>query len=187
MTGPVKRILFDAHAILKWTQKEQGYQKVKALLPECRNQSAIGYMNQVNVGGVYYKTIRVVGLEEAKKFWENFSRLPISLILPDSNLIWKASEIKAEYSIPHTDCFAASRSSILARTLLSSSMSHLFQIFKIGRLEMNELADGLKGNLVERVVIPAEEDFSPPQYSFPDIQGKLLKNAYVRPGPGCIG
>ena len=38
----MKRILFDAHAILKWTQKEKGYQKVKALLVECRNQSVLG-------------------------------------------------------------------------------------------------------------------------------------------------
>jgi ribonuclease VapC len=103
----MKRILFDAHAILKWTQKEKGYQKVKALLVECRNQTATGYMNQVNVGEVYYKTIRAVGLQEAKKFLENFFRLPISLILPDSNLIWKAAEIKAEYSISYADCFAA--------------------------------------------------------------------------------
>lgn len=107
MIGPMKRILFDAHAILKWTQKEKGYQKVKALLVECRNQTATGYMNQVNVGEVYYKTIRAVGLQEAKKFLENFFRLPISLILPDSNLIWKAAEIKAEYSISYADCFAA--------------------------------------------------------------------------------
>ena len=107
MTEPMKRILFDSHAILKWTQKERGYQKVRELLIECRNQSAIGYMNQVNVGEVYYKTIRVVGLEGAKKFLENFFRLPISLILPDSDLIWRASEIKAQYSISYTDCFAA--------------------------------------------------------------------------------
>jgi len=103
----MKRILFDAHAILKWTQKERGYQKVKSLLVACREQSALGYMNQINVGEVYYKTIRAVGLEEAKKFLENFFRLPLSIINPDSELIWKASEIKAEYSISYADCFAA--------------------------------------------------------------------------------
>jgi len=103
----MKRILFDSYAILKWTQKERGYQKVKALLLECRNQSALGYMNQINLGEVYYKTIRLVGLAEAKKFLDNFSRLPLSFILPDSELIWKASEIKAEYSISYADCFAA--------------------------------------------------------------------------------
>ena len=103
----MKRILFDAHAILKWTQKERGYQKVKSLLVACREQSAVGYMNQINVGEVYYKTIRAVGLEEAKKFLENFFRLPLSIINPDSELIWKTSEIKSEYSISYADCFAA--------------------------------------------------------------------------------
>ena len=103
----MKRILFDAHAIVKWTQKERGYQKVKSLLVACREQSALGYMNQINVGEVYYKTIRAVGLEEAKKFLENFFRLPLSIINPDSELIWKASEVKAEYSISYADCFAA--------------------------------------------------------------------------------
>jgi predicted nucleic acid-binding protein len=103
----MKRILFDAHAILKWTQKERGYQKVKSLLVACREQSALGYMNQINLGEVYYRTIRAVGLEEAKKFLENFLRLPLSIILPDSELIWKASEIKAEYAISYADCFAA--------------------------------------------------------------------------------
>jgi predicted nucleic acid-binding protein len=103
----MKRILFDAHAILKWTQKERGYQKVKSLLVACREQSALGYMNQINLGEVYYKTIRAAGLEEAKKFLENFFRLPLSIILPDSELIWKASEIKAEYAISYADCFAA--------------------------------------------------------------------------------
>jgi len=115
----MKRILFDAHAILKWTQKEKGYQKVKALLVECRNQSVLGYMNQINLGEVYYKTIRAVGLDEAKKFLENFFRLPLSIILPDSELIWKSSEIKAQYSISYADCFAAATAIQYEATILT--------------------------------------------------------------------
>ena len=102
----MKKILFDAHAILKWTQKEKGYQKVKSFLLACRDQGAIGYMNQINLGEVYYKTIRAVGTARAKEFLENFSRLPIQIILPDSELIWKASEIKAAFPISYADCFA---------------------------------------------------------------------------------
>jgi predicted nucleic acid-binding protein len=103
----MKKIVFDAHAILKWTQKETGYQKVKSQLIACREQSALGYMNQINLGEVYYQTIRAIGLEEAQKFFENFFRLPLSLILPDSDLIWKSSEIKAQHAISYADCFAA--------------------------------------------------------------------------------
>jgi ribonuclease VapC len=103
----MKKILFDSHAILRWTQKEKGYQKVKSILMACRDRSVAGYMNQINLGEVYYKTIRSVGPARAKEFLENFFRLPIQIILPDSALIWEASEIKAAYPISYADCFAA--------------------------------------------------------------------------------
>ena len=115
----MKRILFDAHAILRWTQKGRGYQKVKSLLIACREESALGYMNQINLGEVYYKTIRAIELEEAQKFLENFLRLPLSIILPDSELIWKASEIKAEYAISYADCFAAATAIRYKATILT--------------------------------------------------------------------
>ena len=102
-----KRIVFDAHAILRWAQKESGYQKVKSLMISCREGSASGYMNRLNLGEVHYKTIRVLGLEGAKDFMENFVRLPITIILPDEALIWKATELKAQYPISYADCFAA--------------------------------------------------------------------------------
>jgi len=103
----MKRIVFDAHAILRWTQKEPGYQKVKSLMVACREGSASGYMNRVNLGEVHYKTIRVLGPEGAKDFMENFLRLPITIVLPDEPLIWKAAELKAQYPISYADCFAA--------------------------------------------------------------------------------
>ena len=106
-TTSTKRIVFDAHAILRWTQKEPGYQKVKSLMLACREGSVSGYMNHVNLGEVYYKTIRVLGLEIAKNLADNFMRLPITFILPDAALIWKAAELKAQYPISYADCFAA--------------------------------------------------------------------------------
>jgi len=56
---------------------------------------------------VHYKTIRVLGLEGAKDFMENFARLPITVVLPDEPLICKAAELKAQYPISYADCFAA--------------------------------------------------------------------------------
>jgi ribonuclease VapC len=103
----MKRIVFDAHAILRWTQKEPGYQKVKSLMVACREGSASGYMNRSNLGEVHHKTIRVLGPEGAKDFMENFLRLPITIVLPDEPLIWKAAELKAQYPISYADCFAA--------------------------------------------------------------------------------
>ncbi|MFO7461392.1 MAG: type II toxin-antitoxin system VapC family toxin [Desulfatiglandales bacterium] len=114
-----KRVVFDAHAILRWTQKEPGYQKVKSLLVACREGSASGYMNRINLGEVHYKTIRVLGLDGAKDFMENFVRLPITIILPDDALIWKASELKAQYAISFADCFAAATALIHNASVLT--------------------------------------------------------------------
>jgi ribonuclease VapC len=103
----MKRIVFDSHAILKWAQKEAGYNKVKSLMLACRNGDVTGYMNLLNLGEVYYKSIRTAGLEKAKVFLENFQRLPIDLVLPDEDLIWSASELKARHAVSFADCFVA--------------------------------------------------------------------------------
>ena len=86
---------------------------------ECRDMSVTGYMNQINLGEVYYKAIRTVGIDNAKIFLENFLRLPINIILPDGELIWKASEIKAEYPISYADCFAAATALKYKATILT--------------------------------------------------------------------
>jgi predicted nucleic acid-binding protein len=125
-----KQILFDSQAILKWTQKEPGYQKVKSLMIACRDHSVKGYMNQINVGEIYYKTIRAVGIDRAKNFLENFLRLPIHIILPDSELIWRASEIKAEYAISFADCFAAATALKYHATILTGDP----EFRKLGRM-----------------------------------------------------
>jgi ribonuclease VapC len=106
MIESTKNIVFDSHAVLIWTLMDAGYKKIKSLIEACRDQSLSGYMNQINLGEVYYKTIRAVGIDTAREFLENFERLPLMIILPDRELIWKAAEIKAEFSILYADCFA---------------------------------------------------------------------------------
>lgn len=104
----MKKIVFDTHAILTWMQAEKGHQKVKSFITSCRDKGLHGYMNQINLSEVYYnKAIRAVGFTEAKKFLESFYLLPLEILLPTSDIIWSASEIKAKYSISYADCFAA--------------------------------------------------------------------------------
>jgi ribonuclease VapC len=119
MIKSTKKIVFDSHAILKWTQMESGYKNVKSLIEACRDQSLSGYMNQINLGEVYYKTIRAVGIDRAREFLENFERLPLMIVLPDRELIWKAAEIKADYSISYADCFAVATAIRFNATILT--------------------------------------------------------------------
>jgi uncharacterized protein len=106
MTMATKNIVFDSHAILKWAQMEPGYKRVKSLLKACQESTLTGFINQINLGEVYYKSIRAVGIERARQFLDNFERLPLTILVPDRDLVWKAAEIKAEFSISYADCFA---------------------------------------------------------------------------------
>ena len=76
-------------------------------------------MNRINLGEVYYIMIRTAGIDRAREFLENFLRIPINLVLPDSDLIWKASEIKAEYALSYADCFAAATALIHGAAVLT--------------------------------------------------------------------
>ena len=102
----MKAIVFDAHAILKFSQDEDGADKVEEYLIASQQGTLKAYMSEINLGEVYYKTIRRLGLEPAKYYLEQFLELPIEVISPSSEIIMRASEIKAEYAISYADCFA---------------------------------------------------------------------------------
>ncbi len=102
----MKNILFDSHAILKYSQDEKGAELVEQFLHESDKGGLKAYMSEINLGEVYYQTIRKIGLEPAREFIERLSQLPFEIIAPSSEIIMKASEIKAQYAISYADCFA---------------------------------------------------------------------------------
>ena len=98
--------LLDSFAILRWTQQEPGWEMVKRLFDSAQKGKQVLVMSQINLCEVYYKSIRVIGLENSKKFLDAFYLLPIQVVHPSDTLIWKAAEIKAKYPIALADCFA---------------------------------------------------------------------------------
>ncbi|MFQ5653092.1 MAG: type II toxin-antitoxin system VapC family toxin [bacterium] len=98
--------LLDSFAVLRWTQKEKGWERIKALLESAETGGQSLIMSQMNVCEVYYKSIRVIGPAKARKFLEAFYLLPIAIVHPSDELIWKAAEIKADHPISLADCFA---------------------------------------------------------------------------------
>ncbi|MFC1857182.1 type II toxin-antitoxin system VapC family toxin [Thermodesulfobacteriota bacterium] len=103
----MKNILFDSHAILKFYQDEDGADQVEKLLISSRQGDLKAFMSEINLGEVYYMTIRRLGLASAKEYLEQFSELLIQVVPATSDIICSACEIKAEYAISYADCFAA--------------------------------------------------------------------------------
>ena len=128
-----KSILFDSYAILKYYQDEEGADKVEKLLISSRREALSAYISEINLGEVYYQTIRRLGLESAKKYLEQFSELPIRVIPPSSDIILSASEIKAEYAISYADCFAVATAIMFDASILTgdpefTKIEHLVKI-----------------------------------------------------------
>ncbi len=129
----MKNILFDSHAILKFYQDEDGADKIEKLLISTRQGDLKAFMSEINLGEVYYMTIRRLGLASAKEYLEQFVELSIRIVPPSWDIILSASEIKAEHAISYADCFAAAtalgvKASIITGDPEFKKIEHLVKI-----------------------------------------------------------
>jgi len=114
-----KSIIFDSFAILKYYQDEPGADRVEKLLRSAQRGQLKALMSEINLGEVYYLTIRRIGLEPAKENLERLLNLPIEIISPHSELIMRAAEIKAQFAISYADCFAVATAELFSGSILT--------------------------------------------------------------------
>lgn len=101
-----RSLIFDSHALLKFFQKEKGYEKVTQLLEEIRKTGVPKYINAINLGEIIYSTKREFGDQKKLEVLANIERLNFTILPISNNLIFRAAEYKAQYSISYADCFA---------------------------------------------------------------------------------
>ena len=99
-------LIFDSHALLKFFQKEKGYEKVVHLLEEIRKTGVVKYINAINLGEIIYSTKKEFGDQKKLEVLANIERLNFTILPISNNLIFQAAEYKAQYSISYADCFA---------------------------------------------------------------------------------
>ena len=97
--------IFDSYALLKFFQKEKGYEKVLNLLEEIKKAGVTKYINAVNLGEIIYSTKREFGDQKKLEVLANIERLNFTILTVSNNLIFQAAEYKAQYSISYADCF----------------------------------------------------------------------------------
>jgi predicted nucleic acid-binding protein len=102
----MKNVVFDSHAILKFAQDETGANRVEELLAASRDGGIRAFINEINLGEIYYITIRKMGIEPAREFLEHFHNLPVDIVSASWEIIASASEVKAKYALSYADCFA---------------------------------------------------------------------------------
>ena len=102
-----KKICFDAYAVLCYVRGETGAQQVEDILTACREGRMTACINKLNLGEVYYRTIRSLGQDEADELLDLFNQLPVEQIALSDDLLWAACRLKAHYPMSLADCFAA--------------------------------------------------------------------------------
>jgi len=53
--------IFDSYALLKFFQKEKGFEEVVRLLEEIKMAGVVKYINAINLGEIIYSTKREFG------------------------------------------------------------------------------------------------------------------------------
>ena len=103
----MKRIVFDASALMTFFEDRHGADKVEDLIRLGVEGKRQLLMSVVNWGEVYYSTWRAKGPGVARKVLDDIAQLPLEIVDADLELARRAAELRAEHKLPYTDCFAA--------------------------------------------------------------------------------
>jgi len=111
--------VFDAFALLAMFKAEPGGPRVRELIQEAIRGEVTLTMATVNLGEVFYKTVRQSGLERAKAVLAAARQLPIEIAPVDQDLALAAAEIKGLHRISYADCIAAALAQRLDATFVT--------------------------------------------------------------------
>jgi len=101
-----KKYLLDSYAVLAWIQDEHGAQFVEDLLYRARENKDDVSLNIINLGEIYYRCAREIGVQSAQNLLDSIMLLPVRIIPCPNDLVLEAAEIKAQYPIAYADAFA---------------------------------------------------------------------------------
>ena len=106
MADEVSTYVIDACALIAYLRKEKGGGKLRELLKDSYNRF---FMHSVNVGEVYYDSLRVSGKETARELFGDIANLPINVTWTlDIPFIELVGKYKTSFSISYADSFVLS-------------------------------------------------------------------------------
>ncbi len=100
-------VVFDSFALMAHFEGEERGVKVTSLLKKAQSGQIVIYMSVINLGEVYYITMRERGIEKAEEVLLLTKQLPVKIINPDMDTTVSAARLKARHPVAYADCFAA--------------------------------------------------------------------------------
>nr|QNO54346.1 hypothetical protein DIMBOPOO_00018 [Methanosarcinales archaeon ANME-1 ERB7] len=119
MSGEKSKYVLDSFAILAYLTEEEGADVVEDLLNKAKNGEVRLYLNYVNLGEVYYITIREEEVNEANESIALVKRLPIEFVQVDERIALIAGRVKATYSVSYADAFVVATAIMKEATIVT--------------------------------------------------------------------
>lgn len=115
----MKLFVLDSFALLARFRAETGGPRVQDILIEAERGEATLTMASINLGEVFYRTVREYSLDRAKEVLAAIRQMPIEIVPVDEALALAAAEIKGTIRISYADCIAAALAQRLNASLVT--------------------------------------------------------------------
>lgn len=109
------RYVFDSFALIAYFENEPGAAQMDALLAGKHER----FMTSVNLGEVYYLTVRRRGHDVGEGLLDDMLAMSIELVEPGLELTLQAARMKAVHPLSYADCFAAALAAEMDATLVT--------------------------------------------------------------------
>lgn len=116
----MKTYVLDASALMAFFEDRPGAEKVEELLAKAAETRHPLLMSAINWGEVFYSVWRAHGEKAAIAKLYEIAQLPVEVVGVDMDFARSAAALKAEYSLPYADCFAAALAQAREATLVTS-------------------------------------------------------------------
>lgn len=115
----MKLFVLDSFALLALFRDEIGSVRVEDLLLEAERDEVTLKMASINLGEVFYRTVREHSLDRAQEVLAAIKQMPIEIVPVDENLALSAAEIKSTIRISYAACTAAALTQRLGAALVT--------------------------------------------------------------------
>jgi ribonuclease VapC len=113
------KFVFDSYALFSYFQEERGADRVGEILRAVDAGKSEVFLSTINWGEIFYCVRRRKGERAGEGILVILDQLPIELVDPDRDLVYRAVRLKSEFALSYADCFAAALAEREKATLVS--------------------------------------------------------------------
>ncbi|MBW2067245.1 MAG: type II toxin-antitoxin system VapC family toxin [Deltaproteobacteria bacterium] len=114
------RFVLDSYALIGYLENESFAERIQHLLTRARRGALRLYVHAIQIGEVYYITLREQGESVAHLAYARIKGFPIKVIHHiDEELLLAVARLKAKYPISYADAFASALATIYNCPLLT--------------------------------------------------------------------